>query len=71
MSDIRGTGQEHPDEVQQGEAQTEQLHVSVQVGSSLADKVLGALVGKLNVAHQCILAVIKTDHPPWAELARG
>ena len=34
------------------------------VGSSLADKVLVASVDKLNVARECILAVIKTKHRP-------
>lgn len=71
MLGIRGIDKEDPHEVQQGEVQTEQLHVAVQVGSSLADKVLGALVDKLDGAHQCILAVLKTNHTPWAALARG
>lgn len=60
MLGIRRTGQEDPYKVQQGEVQTEQLHVSVQLGTTLAAKVLGPLVVQLNVAYQCTLAAIKT-----------
>lgn len=71
MLGIRGLGQEDPHEVQQEKVQTEQLHVSVQVWSSLANKIPEALVYKLNVAHQHIPAVIKTNCTPSAALARG
>lgn len=67
---IRGTGQGGPHEVQQGEEQKD-LHMSVQVGSSLADNVPGALVDKLNTSHQCILTVTNTNHTHWAALARA